>query len=821
VLTFVLALASLAVIAAVVSHYAKGLPDVHHLRAQWRPPQTTRIFARDGSVLAELYTERRTVIPIEQIPINLVRAVLAAEDADFYVHRGLDYPGMLRALWVNIRRGTTAQGASTITQQVVKNVFLTSERSFARKVREVVLARRIEADLSKNEILYLYLNHIAFGHGRNGVEEAARFYFGKHANQLSLGECVILAGIPKSPVHYSPRNNPEAALRRRHWILQQMVEKQFIPAAEAAIADAEPLHLRESEEDESGAPEVVDAVRAVLRATAGEEALRTGGYRVYTTIDPVLQRAARAAVQVGLRELDDHQGFHGPLLIQGARRVRGRAGYVSDAEAPPADGVLLPGHTYAGVVTNTKDPDPSTQTPGEIAVEVGGSHGVISWNSVARYVRAEQSPTVFAPIGAAVRVSVDRRITSETPGPMRLELGPQAALVSIDPQTRELRAIVGGYDAIAGGFDRATSARRQAGSAFKPILYSLGLSTRRITLASTFDPNPRCFANNWCPHESHSPSHSLTVEPPMRLREALALSRNTVAAQVVTELTPMALVEHARALGLTGDLQPVASLALGVASVTPMEMTNVYTTWAAGGRWSEPVLITRIIGPDGTDRALPVPPAARAVISPAAAYVVTQMLTSVVTQGTGARARALGRPVAGKTGTTNRSRDAWFVGYTPELVAGVWVGFDDRQPMGGVEGASGALPIWLRFMRDFVSARHPPPVDFVRPDGVVSARIDPATGLLAQPGQLNAIDEVFLSGTEPRDTTTPTADAGTATSANITATDAGTSTGQTQPTVPLVEDDDEDEDDAGAGTALPLLPQTAPSTAANTDAGTP
>lgn len=772
-------------------YYGRDLPDVHNLRAQWRPPQTTRIYARDGTVLAELFTERRTVVPIEQIPRNLVMALLAAEDADFYRHRGLDYPGMLRALYINIRRGTTAQGASTITQQLIKNILLTSERSLARKVREVVLARRIESELSKNEILFLYLNHINFGHGRYGVEEAARFYFGKHARELTLGEATLLAGAPKSPVLYSPRTHPEAALHRRRWILGQMVSNQFITQAQADAAAAEPLRLREVSDDEGSAPEVIEAARTLLTQIEGEDAVRRGGYQIYTTIDPALQRAARDAVQAGLRELDDRQGYHGPLLAPGARRVRGRAGYVVDGEPAPRDGRLLPGHVYVGIVESTRDPDPSTRTQGEITVRVGDTLGTVPWNSVARYVRAEDSPSVFAPNGATVRVSVDRPATPTAPAGMRLELGPQAALVAIDPTTREVRALVGGYDVISGGFDRAQRAQRQPGSSFKPFLYSFALSTRRVTLASTFDPNPRCFGT-WCPRESHPHDPALGPEAPIRLREALAQSRNIVAAQVILDVTPQPVAEHAHALGLTGDLPAVPSLALGVASVTPMDMTNAYSTWAASGRYAPPRVIARIVGPNGRELALPDGPAPRQVVSPAEAHLVTSMMTTVVERGTAQRARSLNRPVAGKTGTTNNSRDAWFVGYTADLVAGVWVGFDDRQSLGrGEEGARSALPIWLRFVREYVSVRRPPAVDFVRPDGIVVAQIDPATGMLARPGQSDALDELFLSGTEPRAIAVPT-DAGASTL-------TGFFTGGDGGGIPLEATDDDD--DAGAADA--------------------
>ncbi|MBL8677752.1 MAG: PBP1A family penicillin-binding protein [Myxococcales bacterium] len=806
------ALLGLGGIVGLFVYYGRDLPDVHNLRAQWRPPQTTRIFARDGTVLAELFTERRTVIPVEQIPRNLVMALLAAEDADFYSHRGLDYPGMLRALYVNIRRGTTAQGASTITQQLIKNILLTSERSLARKVREVVLARRIESELSKNEILFLYLNHINFGHGRYGVEEAARYYFGKHARELTLGECALLAGAPKSPVLYSPRSHPEAALQRRRWILGQMVDKQFITRAQADAAANEPLRLRDVAEDEGTAPEAVDAARALLLQIVGENAVRQGGYEIHTTIDPALQRAARDALQAGLRELDDRQGYRGPMLAPGVRRARGRPGNVVDAEPAPRDGRLVPGRIYVGIVESTRDPDPSARTTGEITVRVGDTVGTIPWNSVARYVRSEESPSQFAPNGSTVRVSVDRVAMPNATATMRLELGPQASLVAIDPNTREVRALVGGYDVLAGGFDRASRAQRQPGSAFKPFLYSLALSTRRYTLASTFDPNPRCFGT-WCPRESHARSASLGPEAPMRLREALAQSRNIVAAQVVTDVTPQALAEHARAVGISTELQPVPSLALGVASVTPLEMTNAYATWAASGRYSAPRIVTRIIAPGGRELPLPEAAPSRQVLSPAEAHLVTSMLTTVIERGTGQRARVLARPIAGKTGTTNGGRDAWFVGYTADLVAGVWVGFDDRQPLGsGEEGARSALPIWVRFVRDYVSIRRPPAVDFVRPDGIVTAFVDPSTGMLARPSQPDALEEIFLSGTEPRQIAITTSDAGSSSLSNFfTMGDGG---------IPLEEIEDEDAGAADASASDSGI-QTAAPTVSDDDARAP
>ncbi len=755
---FGLALTGALVLAGLFAYYGRALPDVHSLRSRWNPPQTTRVLARDGSVLAELFVERRTVVPLEALPEDLVKALLAAEDAEFYAHRGLDWPGMVRALWVNVRRGTLAQGASTITQQVVKNVLLTSERSLSRKVREVLLARRIEQELGKNEILFLYVNHIAFGHGRNGVEEAARFYFGKHVGELTLGECALLAGIPKSPVHYSPRNDLEAALRRRRWILGQMVSNHFVTQAQADAAAAEPVRLATAvDDDEGSAPEVVDLVRRTLSQLAGDDALRRGGYTVYTTIDPALQRAAREAVTRGLLQLDARHGYRGPLAAPGSRRPAG-SGNVVRAERPPADGKLHPGHVYVGVVERAEDPAPGSRDHGALVVRVGGSTGRVAWEGAARYAQS-LSPSQFAPAGAAVRVTPDALITPEAPGAMHLALGPEAALVAIDPATRELVAMVGAFDAVPGMFNRATRAMRQPGSAFKPFLYSFALASRRFTLASTIDPNPGCFGvgrGRWCPAEAHA--HEGVVEPPMRLREALAYSRNMVAARLMEALGPEAVATHARALGVTSTLPTDLSLALGSGAVTPAEIVNAYATWASGGRYQDWYAIRRVVAPDGRELALPPRPAARQALTPAEAYVVTSLMTSVIDHGTGRGARALGRPAAGKTGTTDAARDAWFVGYTPDMVAGVWVGFDDRQPLGaGEEGARSAVPVWTQFMREYVRARRPPAIEFPRPQGVVAVMIDPVTGLLPAPADPSApppapIEEVFLEGTEPHET---------------------------------------------------------------------
>ncbi len=731
--------------------YGRDLPDVHGLRRAWRPPQTTRVLDSRGELLAELFIERRTVVELDRLPRHMVTALLAAEDARFYTHDGLAWTGMLRALVVNLRHGTVAQGASTITQQVVKNVVLSPERTLARKVREVLLARAIERELDKNEILYLYVNQIAFGHGRNGVEEAARYYFGKGVSELRLHETSLLAGIPKSPVHYSPINDLPAALRRRHWILGQMVANNFVTQAEADQAEREPLHIVAHDDDDGDglAPEVIDVVRRTLAQVAGNDALRYGRYTVTTTIDRELQRAAREVVARGLESIDTRHGYRAPLVAPGTNRPRG-SGNVLRAEAAPRDNVLDPGHTYSGVITAIETAPPA------LVVRVGTSTGRVAWSRLARYANNTTVAT-FAPVGAVVRVTPDQRISPEAPGTFHLELGPQAAFVAIDPWTREVRAMIGGYESLPGAFNRATRALRQPGSAFKPVLYSYALSSRHFTLASTIDPNPGCFGTGrrpWCPAEAHAVAG--VIEPGMRLREALAMSRNMVAARVMESLGPESVIEHARALGITSAMPSDLSLSLGSGAVTPIELVNAYATWAARGQYQDWTLIREIRGPN--NRVIPLPGRAppRVAMQPAEAWLVTSAMTSVIDRGTarGIR-RDFNRPAAGKTGTTDRARDAWFVGYTADMVAGVWVGFDDRQPLGNAEeGARAAVPIWTRFMQAYVQARHPAAIEFARPDGVVAVRIDPATGMLPAvglPTPASSMEEYFLAGTEPHE----------------------------------------------------------------------
>jgi len=737
-----LALLGFVGLAGVFWYYGRDLPDVATLR-DYAPPQTTRVLARDGEVLGEVFTERRTVIPIDEIPRSLIVATLAAEDADFYQHEGLDYPGIVRAVLRDVAEGRKAQGASTITQQVVKLLLLTPERTFARKIRELILARRLEQELTKDEILHLYLNHINYGHGRYGVQEAAHYYFAKDAKDLSLAEATLIAGVPQAPARLSPRGHREAAERRQAYVLRQLAAKrdQYWPdLSPEAIEEAGTVEVELDEgDDEKGiAPELMARVRRELRELLGEERYRQGGYTVHTTLDASLQRATREAVREGLRTYDARQRRQLPL-----REPRRRARALDEVDA------LREGRTYDAEVTGTDDEN------GTIVLNVGGHEAVADLSDAERYLPEsdeDEGDTLLAseaaPVGARVRVSIldvggeDRRAEA------RLELGPQAAVIVLDVRTRDVLALVGSYESRP-GFDRATQALRQPGSTFKPLVYALGIQQRRFTPATVMIDAPAVY-DQWNPQNYETWRH----EGDVRIRTALAKSINLVAIRAIEQVGPEAVATFAGELGIASELDPTLTLALGSSGVRPIEMAGAYASFAAGGRWAEPRFIDRVLGPDGEAIALPERAPARDVMTPAEAYVVTSMLESVVQEGTGRRAQRLERPVAGKTGTSNEARDAWFVGYTPRVAAGVWVGFDDHRSLGRREGGGRtALPIWV----DVIAAAegNRPAEPFPRPSGVEVAAIDPATGLLAYEGMEEPLDETFLEGTVPTETARP------------------------------------------------------------------
>jgi penicillin-binding protein 1A len=771
------AIAGMLGVVLVIRHYEADLPSTADLK-QYNPPQVTRVLARDGTVLGELFVERRTLVPIEEIPSAMKLAALAAEDANFYEHAGLNYLGMLRALGKNLTSTHTRQGGSTITQQVIKNVLLTPERTMSRKMREVILARRIEAELTKDEILELYLNHIYFGHGRYGVEEAARYYFGKGIREVTLAEAAMLAGIIKGPGVYSPRVDLARARTRQAFVLDQMVQKGFAKPEQAAAAKKEPTKIApEPEARPELAPEVVDEVKRTLRTLVGPAADR-GGYTVTTTIDPALEAAARAAVR---KNIDDYEKRH-KLVAPLSKSKR---------EPVPHDGAPPPKHrAVLGTVVGADD------AKNTISVRVGEVTGTVDLAESARYNPKNLKASEFADVGKVVRVAfatkppvtpadhpADRpgavRDDHKEPAPaetaapapaptkeahpkMRLELGPEGALIALDVRTREILALIGSYEGVRGGLDRANAAHRQPGSTFKAFVYSYAIHSRTMTPATIVETNPLVL-------KGYRPDNFDEGEgkTPKRLRDALAQSVNVAAVWSLQKLGVTNVTAWAKTFGIESKLGADLSLALGAYEVTPREMAGAYATFAAGGVYDEPVLISKIVGPNGVEVQLPARVKGRRVMEESEAYLMTSLLTSVVQDGTGKRAKSLGRPIAGKTGTSNQAKDGWFVGYSTDIACAVWTGYDDPTPMGaGEAGATLALPAFVDFMREAHKKR--PPADFPVPAGIARVMIDPATGLRAYPDQKDAIEELFLNGTEPTEVASPDAgadDAGSAPSA--------------------------------------------------------
>ncbi len=756
----------LAVVAGwlLVRHYEEGLPSVAELERGYRPSQVTRVLARDGTLLAEVFTERRTIIKIEELPRHVKSAVLAAEDANFYEHEGINYLGIGRAFIVNLRSGRTRQGGSTITQQVVKNILLeTHERTYRRKMREALLARRLEQEICqecghdragkdkrKDKILELYLNHIYLGHGRYGIEEAARDNFGKSARDLTIAEAAMLAGIPAGPDIFAPKKDLNRALVRRAFVLDQMRAKGFINEAEYEAAKNEPVRLAPNVEvDSELAPEAVAIAKKTLAELEPERA-PLGGFTITTTIDKNLQAQARKALRDNLAAYDKKHGLLAPFKAPSVAVNKGKK--PPPAEQPFEGTPKFEKHNImVGVVTATDD------ISGTIDVRVGTVVGSVKLADYKRYNPSDLPPSQFAEVGARLRVSLLApvpNVPSAKPGqvdpapvakvPMRLELGPESAVVVLDVRTRHVLAIAGNYEAVSGGLDRATQSKRQPGSTFKPIVYSYALHSRRYTPASLVDVEPIEFPGGYKPGNYEG----WKDKDPLRLRECLANSVNVAAVHVLQDVGPVNVVDWARALGIESTLKPDLSLALGAYEVHPIELAGAYATFAAGGMYEQPHIVTRIVGPDGKDVELKSGPPARRVLEPAEAYVITNMLTSVVDHGTAQRAKVLARPIAGKTGTSNKEHDTWFAGYSPEIAAVVWVGYDDNKPLGaGESGGSTALPGWINVMKAAHEGR--PRAEFARPQGITTVAIDPKTGKLPFEGQEDAIDEVFLQGTEP------------------------------------------------------------------------
>ena len=618
------------------------LPRLTTLK-DYNPYLVSEVYSQDDVLIGEFFIERRTVVPLAKMPRMLINAFVAAEDARFFEHHGIDYWRILGATFRNIEAFDVVQGGSTITQQIAKSFFLTPERSFTRKIKEAILAQRIESYLTKNEILFLYLNQIYLGEGAYGAGAAAKSYFGKTVENLTLAECAMMAGLPPAPNSLSPFRNPKKARERQIYVLNRMLEKQMITPVQAIRAQAEEIRLRPKGLRGNDAPYVLEMVRQHVEEKYGKDLLYKGGLKIYTTINAQMQASAQTAVLKGLEE-------------------------------------------YEGRGKKSKD-----------------------------------------------RVQV------------------QGALIAMDPQTGFILAMVGGRDFSASQFNRATQAKRQAGSAFKPIVHAAALD-KGFTPATIIVDEPLAYVDVPGKEPWEPKNFDREFWGPITMRKALTFSRNIPTVKIAQAIGLDYLIQYAKNLGIKSKLEPNLSLALGSANLSLLELTSAFGVFASQGYRAEPIFLTQIRDKDGNILE-EVEPVAIEVISPQTAYLIASMMQSVIQEGTGQRAKALGRPAAGKTGTTNDYRDAWFIGFTPNhLVTGAWIGYDIEKPLGSYEtGAVAALPIWLEFMKEATAKKTIE--NFPIPEGIVFVKIDAATGEPIPPGRSNpsvrAIFECFKEGTAP------------------------------------------------------------------------
>jgi penicillin-binding protein 1A len=833
--------------------FLRDLPDIRSVQ-DYRPPLASIVYDRNGQRIGEFFNERRQLATLDEIPQHVVRAFVAAEDSTFFEHGGIDYQSILRAAWKNLLAGgEIRQGGSTITQQMVKGLLLNPERTIRRKLREMILARNIEQSLTKQEILFLYLNQIYFGHGAYGLAEAARTYYGKAPIDLSVSEAAQLAGLPKAPSKYSPIRHPERGEQRRLYVLQRMLDEGYVdPGTYAqAISEAPKVSERPWEQEYADAAYFTEEVRRFLFDALGGEEVLEGGLRIETSLDLPRQRMAVRALRQGLEDLDRRQGYRGPerqieagaivaelpvlaetnglmapepdeLAEPEELEVAVEPTPAPDAQAQPVEapspGVQLRARfaegSLLGVVTAV---DPRTDTaqvafspehwaearledvswarepnPKLLATPVKNLESILEVGDITHFALADSDEASFE----APRVTL-----SQTPQV-------QGGLLSLEVESGDVIALVGGYDFEQSQFNRVTQALRQPGSAFKPIIYGAALSLdgeeqlRRFTPASIVYDRPKVYTDSetglvWKPK-----NYGREFYGPITLRKALAKSINTAAVHLCDEVGVGNVIRYARRLGIESPLEPTLGIALGTSAVTLLELTRSYAVFPAGGRRVVPHFIRRVTDREGnllienvelgsapspellarlalraevrrelTDEAVvedalevaelaepePVELASEpdedddALIPAEDAYLMTDMLRAVVLEGTGRRVARLGRPLGGKTGTTNDQADAWFLGFSPEIATGVWVGHDETRFLGaGETGSRAAAPIWLDYMG--AALEHVPMQDFRAPQSIVFARIDRETGLIASRQTQETVFQAFIAGTEPTET---------------------------------------------------------------------
>lgn len=759
--------------AIIINHYSKDLPDYSYLK-DYQPPILSRIYADDGRMMATIAAEQRIFVPINAIPKRVINAFLSAEDQDFYKHGGVDFTGIARAIFANIQnvgRGRRPEGASTITQQVAKNMLLGNEVSLSRKIREAILATRLEKALSKDRILEIYLNEIFLGNHSYGVAAAALNYFNKSLDELTVAEAAYLAALPKAPNNYNLIHDHEAALARRNWVIGRMLEDGRITREEAEAALQEPLEMHMRDENQSVTADYFsEEVRRQLVDQFGEDEVLEGGLAVKTSLDPHLQDIATRALRDGLINFDRRErGWRGPVahlttFTDWARQLK--------KIMPPPGGEDWPLAVVIGLREN------------EALIALSdGVRGRIPWSEL-KWARRELPDDKFGPaihkaadvlsIGDVILaepVKVNEEDNKPYPeGTYTLRQVPQieGAIVALDPHTGRVYAMTGGFSIRISQFNRATQAYRQPGSAFKPFVYMAaldkGFTPASLVMDAPFQYNQGPGLPLWEPK-----NYEDDFLGPTPLRVGIEKSRNVMTARLANAIGMPIIVEYAKKFGIVDDMPDLLSFSLGAKETTLLRLTTAYGMIVNGGKKITPSLIDRVEDRDGKtlwradqrpcdgcetlgwapDMQPPdIPDTREQVEDPRTAYQMVHIMEGVIQRGTAQRLKDIGIPLAGKTGTTSESKDAWFIGFTPDLVCGVYAGFDDPKPLGSHEtGASVAVPIFKEFITDAIKGK--PAIPFRVPPGMRMVRVDAETEDLAKPGDKNAIWEAFIPGTEP------------------------------------------------------------------------
>lgn len=755
-------IAGVALVAFVISYYGRDLPDHSQLK-EYEPPIITRIYAGDGGLLAEYATEHRVFVPIQKMPDIVKQAFLSAEDKNFYNHNGVDTYAVARAVITNLRNsgsGRRLVGASTITQQVAKNFLLTNEVSYERKIKEAILAMRMEKALSKDQLLELYLNEIFLGRRAYGVAAAALTYFNKSLKELSIEEAAYLAALPKAPNNYHPVRNHDAAISRRNWVIGRMVADGHIEEAQGDIAQAKPLKMTNREFTKGvEADFFAEEVRRELKEKYGQESLYQEGLSVRSSVDPKLQNIAVKALRDGLSAYDKRHGWRGPVanfasMSDWAKKLNKIAipeGMLNDWQLAV---VLKVSNTEAGIAFKDKTQE---------TLKLDG----VRWARKCLQDCYALGPEIIK-VSQVLKVG-DVIMVEKVKKSWILRQVPkvQGALIALNPHTGRVLAMQGGWTQSASSFNRATQAQRQPGSAFKPFVYLAALDNGFTPSTLVLDAP---FVIEQAPGDFWRPTnYSNKFYGPSTIRLGVEKSRNLMTVRLADKLGMGTIVEYATRFGIADEMKEFLSYSLGAGETTLLRLTSAYGMLVNGGKKIEPTFIDRIQNRRGETifsydkrpcincgdlirwdgQSVPKVPDTREQISDEkTAYQIVSILEGVVQRGTARKLKELGRPLAGKTGTTNESKDAWFIGFSPDLVVGVFVGFDDPKSMGKREtGSSVAAPIWGDFMEE--ALKNIPPMPFRVPPGIKNVRVNAKTGRLAQASDSNVIWEAFVAGTEP------------------------------------------------------------------------